>query len=178
MVGIAGSGKTTFAKSEYPSHVRVSLDDIKKSRDNVMRLVKEYESKNCNDDDDDNNGVKTNDDGIKKKKKKKNRLPEPPSMTRKAEHVLMESALVEGKDVVVDDTNLTKEIRRHHILHAKKFGYHINVVSFQNTTRARKQNAERNGRQRVPDGVLNKQLREYEPPLMEEGFDLVWALIR
>ena len=152
MVGIGGSGKTTLAKKEYPSFERISLDNIREMDfENRSKLIKSYEP-----------------DG----------LPEPLSNTRRAEHVLLAMVLGSDKDVVVDDTNLTAEIRQHHILHGKMYEYSIHAVSFQNASRAREQNLKRSGKKRLEEYVIDIHERELEPPVIEEGFDSVRTIVR
>lgn len=151
MVGIGGSGKTTLAKKEYPAFVKISLDSIREMdfKDRV-NLIKAYEP-----------------DG----------LPEPLSNTRRAEHVLLGKALASGVDLVVDDTNLTAEIRQHHILHGMMYGYSIHAISFQNTSRAREQNSKRSGKKRLKKHVIEIQKRLLEPPVVEEGFDSIRTIV-
>lgn len=151
MIGIGGSGKTTLAKKEYPTFVKASLDIIREmSFEGRTNLIKAYKP-----------------DG----------LPEPLSNTRRAEHVLLEKALASGMCVVVDDTNLTAEIRQHHILHGRMYGYSIHAVSFQNTIRAREQNYMRSGKKRLERHVIEIQKRQLEPPMIEEGFDSIRTIV-
>ena len=144
MVGIAGSGKTTLARSRYAGHAHVSLDVIKKDWDRRCGLVREYESRGCR-----GGGLSGN---------------------RKAEYVLVEDALAAGKSVVVDDTNLTAEIRAVHVGHARMHGAEVRAVYFGNAERAYRQNAARSGAERVPDCVVAKQHADLEPPEILEGY--------
>ena len=109
MVGIAGSGKTTLARSKYAGHAHVSLDVIKKNRHQKHELIREYGSRRF----------------------AGGRL----SGNRKAEYVLIEDALAAGKNVVVDDTNLTAEIRAVHVEHARMHGAEVRAVYFDNAGR-------------------------------------------
>ena len=146
MAGIAGSGKTTLAKKEYPDYIRISLDDIRRSWYERGNLVEAYKP-----------------DG----------LPVPTSNNRKAEHVLINNALRQGQNIIVDDTNLTRDIRRHHVLHAGRYGYAVHAIVFCNFERARSQNKLRHGEERVPDYVVHKMQRDFESPIMEEGFESI-----
>ena len=146
MAGIAGSGKTTLAKKEYPDYMRISLDDIKRSRSEMGSLIEAYKP-----------------DG----------LPVPASNNRKAEHVLIDNALQKGQNIIVDDTNLTRDIRRHHVLHAGKYGHVVHVIAFCNFERAKSQNKLRHGEECVPDGVVHKMQRDFESPRIEEGFESI-----
>lgn len=151
MVGIAGSGKTTLAKTEFPSFERVSLDEIRMLPHwEQHRLMELYRP-----------------DG----------LPTPTSKKRRIEHVLVDVALQQGKEIVIDDTNLTAAIRSHHIIHAKKYGYSVHAIFFQNTSRAYKQNKKRNGKKRLDNKVLNLHQIKLEPPKNEEGFDSVRTIV-
>jgi len=92
--------------------------------------------------------------------------------SRKKELKYIEECLKKGKNIVVDDTNLTREIRKQHIDLAKK--YHAKVIGiFMNTSagllyqrRMRKQDP-------FPLVVINKQLKDLETPTKEEGFDML-----
>lgn len=151
MVGIGGSGKTTLAKAEFPSFERISLDDIR-----MLPYWEQHRLMNLYMPDD---------------------LPTPTSKIRYIEHVLIDAALKKGKEVVIDDTNLTVEIRSHHIIHAKKYGYSVHAVFFQNTSRAYEQNKKRNGKKRLDNKILNIHRMELEPPRNEEGFDSVRTIV-
>lgn len=144
MVGIAGSGKTTLAHSDYAGHVHVSLDDIKADFDRRCELARLYLSRGHED-----AGLSNN---------------------RRAEYVLIDDALAAGRSVVVDDTNLTAAIRRGHIEHARAYGAAVRAVFFRDTARAYRQNARRAGGKRVPDPVLGRQSAELRPPAAGEGY--------
>lgn len=144
MVGIAGSGKTTLARSRYAGHAHVSLDAIKTDWDRRCDLIREYESRGCR-------GGSL-------------------SGNRKAEYVLIEDALAAGKSVVVDDTNLTVDIRAAHVEHARMHSAEVRAVYFRNAERAYRQNRGRSGPERVPHGVIAAQRAELEPPEIPEGY--------
>lgn len=144
MVGIAGSGKTTLARSDYADHVHVSLDVIKTDFGSRCELARIYQSRGYAD-----AGLSNN---------------------RRAEYVLIDDALAAGRSVVVDDTNLTARIRRGHIEHARAYGAAARAVFFRDTARAYRQNARRAGGERVPDPVLGRQAAELRPPAADEGY--------
>lgn len=151
MVGLPGSGKTTIACKHYPDFEKVSLDEIKNMpKHERYSLVRSYKP-----------------DG----------LPIPPSNNRKAEHVLIATALQKGLNVVIDDTNLTREIRAPHIEHASRYRYPVYAISLCNAKTAIKRNKARSGRMRVPDGIMLKMQREYEPPKMDEGFESIRTIL-
>ena len=144
MVGIAGSGKTTLARSGYPGHVHVSLDVITRDFDRRCELARLYSARGYAD-----AGLSGN---------------------RRAEYVLIDDALAAGRSVVVDDTNLTAEIRGAHIEHARAYGAVVRAVCFRDAARAYRQNAQRAGGERVPRPILGRQEAEMEPPSAGEGY--------
>lgn len=144
MVGIAGSGKSTLARSRYAGHAHVSLDTIKKDWDRRCDLIREYELRGCR-------GGSL-------------------SGNRKAEYVLVEDALAAGRSVVVDDTNLTVEIRAVHVKHARMHSADVRAVYFSNVGRAYRQNRGRSGGEKVPEWVVAAQQAELEPPEIPEGY--------
>ena len=144
MIGIAGSGKTTLARSEYADHVHASLDSLKKDFGRRHELAGLYLSRGYED-----TGLSRN---------------------RRAEYVLIDDALASGRSVVVDDTNLTAKIRRGHIDHARAHGAVARAVYFNDAARAYRQNAGRRGGERIPRRVLGIQKAELAPPAAEEGY--------
>ncbi len=144
MVGIPGSGKSTLARKIFPRHVYVSLDAIKQwSRARRQKMLDRYSG--------------SPGDTLSK--------------GRKIEHALMTEALDGDKNIVVDDTNLTCEIRRRHVELGREYGATMNVVFFQNIPRA----YERNRRRPEPleDYVLDGKRKEFEPPHKDEGFGYI-----
>ena len=92
--------------------------------------------------------------------------------SRKKELRYIEECLKGGKNVVVDDTNLTREIRKQHIDLAKKYDAKT-IGIFMNTStgllyqrRMRKPNP-------FPLVVINKQLKDLETPTKEADFDML-----
>jgi len=89
---------------------------------------------------------------------------------RKKELEYAEKCLKEGKSIVVDDTNLTKKIRKMHIDLAKKYNAKI-IGIFMNTSIG----LIKQRRWKRPDKmgmvVINKMLKEFEAPQKDEGFD-------
>ena len=147
MVGVAGSGKTTLARSAYAGHVHVSLDDLKKDWGRRSGLIERYRLGGYGGGDLSNN--------------------------RRAEYVLIERALAAGRNVVVDDTNLTAKIRAGHVEHARRHGAAVRAVCFKDAGRARRQNAMREGAERVPDWVVGMQESQREAPELEEGYESI-----
>ena len=145
MVGIPGCGKTALAKRWFRRHARISLDDIRKMpRDEQRRILKRHPS-----------------------------LQSDPRMdvARRVEYVLIDEALGRGESVAVDDTNLTRDVRRRHVNLAKMRGATVNVIYFTNNEQAFRQNDRRKAG--LPVGALRKRRDELEPPETDEGFELV-----
>ncbi len=153
MVGIAGSGKTTYATDMFPGHVQVSMDRYRKDKSWAVKrrgLIHRYDCERPL-------GSILIDSGNKK-----------------AECVLVNDALKEGRDVIVDDTNLTKKIRRPYVILAQKHRAVIRVVYFRNIRQAYARNARRvKGEDVVPKKAIDKQRDELEPPSENEGFDTI-----
>lgn len=172
MVGIAGSGKTTYTNDRFPNHARVSLDMNKKHlpRDERFRLMDRYEQGNPL-------GLERQPPGMP---------PNPAgpgyavslsgdqgSGNRRAEYVQMADFLKAGRDVVVDDTNLTRELRWPYVLLAKKHGANVRAVYFTNIRAARYRNSKRAGDDRVSEDAVTGQVARMESPTVEEWFDSI-----
>ena len=89
---------------------------------------------------------------------------------RKKEMNHIEECLKEGKSVVVDDTNLTQEIRKLHLDLAKKYNAEV-IGIFMNTSRGLIEQRRRRRADQLPEAVINRQLRDLETPTKDEGFD-------
>ena len=144
MVGISGSGKSTLAKQDFPNHVHVSLDDIR-TWDSVYRqeILDRHSSPSI----------------------------DSPKMERKIEKILITEALKGGKDVVVDDTNLTHKIRHEHVSRGWLYGAKVNAVFFDNVERAYEQN--KNRPKPLDDSILDNQCKYLKRPSKSEGFGYV-----
>ena len=126
LVGIAGSGKTTWSTKYLPHHTRISLDDIK----NHNRIL---------------------------------------------EDKMIISELEKENNIVIDDTNLTQDIRKRHIAIAKKYCTLVNTIYFCiNIQKAYGQNCKRE--KKIPYYVLDQQKKQLEIPHKEEGFEIVQFL--
>lgn len=157
MVGIAGSGKTTYANSRFPDYVHVSLDTNRKSLPLVVRrrLIQRYDRERPLD------LVNI-------------------SSNRKVECVQMDDTLKDNRSVVVDDTSLTREVRRPYVELAQKHGAAIRAVFFTNVEQAYVWNegrANKPDEDMVPKHVLDEQCERLEPPTKNEGFGSIQTFL-
>ena len=91
---------------------------------------------------------------------------------RKKELDYIEECLKEGKNVVVDDTNLTRKIRKTHIDLANKYNAKV-IGIFMNTSIGLIRQRRWRRDDHLPMVVINKQLRDLETPTKDEGFDML-----
>lgn len=92
--------------------------------------------------------------------------------TRYRERRLLEECVKEKRDLVIDNTNLTKEDRMRYIPLLKENGYKITAVYFRSSVR---ESLERNNRRerQVPDLAIKGAAKRLEMPFYEEGFDKI-----
>ena len=147
MIGIPGNGKTTLAEVAFPDHVHISLDALKRfpasRRHKLQRRCEKGEPPHAM--------------GL--------------SRNRRMEYVMVHDALKGDRNIVIDDTNVTEEIRSVHISLAQEYGASIKAIFFTNTQQAYVRNAGRKGR--LDDAVLDRFLGKMEPPRMSEGFEFI-----
>ena len=91
---------------------------------------------------------------------------------REKEMNYIEQCLKQGKSIVVDDTNLTKDIRRMHIDMAKKYNAKI-IGIFMNTSIGLLHQRRMRRNKQFPLVAINRQLKELETPMKDEGFDML-----
>ena len=89
---------------------------------------------------------------------------------RKKEIEYIEGCLKQGKNVVVDDTNLTRSIRKTHVDLAKKYDAQV-IGIFMNTSAGIIEQRRTRRNKQFPMAVINKQLKDLETPNKDEGFD-------
>jgi len=89
---------------------------------------------------------------------------------RKKEQEYIEKCLSQGKNVVIDDTNLTAVIRKQHIDLARKYNARVRGI-LMNTSRGLLEKRQRSRRDPFPLSVIYKQLNQLETPVIDEGFD-------
>jgi len=91
---------------------------------------------------------------------------------RKKEMNYIEQCLKQGKSIVVDDTNLTKDIRKMHIDMAKKYNAKM-IGVFMNTSIGLLHQRRMRRNEQFPLVAINRQLKEIETPTKDEGFDVL-----
>lgn len=89
---------------------------------------------------------------------------------RKDELEYIEKCLLQGKNVVIDDTNIAVSIRKQHIDLAKKYNAKIRGI-FMNTSTPLLEKRQRSRRDPFPLSAIYKQLKNLETPTTDEGFD-------
>ncbi len=98
------------------------------------------------------------------------------NFNRKLEMNLIEGCLKLGKNIVVDDTNLTRKIRKPHIELARKYNSRV-VGIYMNTPK----DVLAHRRWIRPDNVdmivINKMLKDLEIPDKREGFDELHVIV-
>jgi len=83
-------------------------------------------------------------------------------------------ALEEGKNVVIDNTNPSSDIRAPLIALGKRHNARIIACYFECSVRAAiVRNRQRQGKGRVPDVAIFTTQKKLQPPVAEEGFDEV-----
>jgi len=90
---------------------------------------------------------------------------------------LVTAALAEGRSIVVDNTNLTPELRK--ALIEIGHGAGVPVVAYYFKAKlgsCLERNRTRIGRARVPDWVIAVASRRLKPPTPEEGFDAIFQV--
>jgi predicted kinase len=87
---------------------------------------------------------------------------------------LVAAALSEGRDVVVDNTNVSRASRAPLIALGRRFGARVVAYFFPiDAQTALARNERREGRARVPAVAIFAARKRLEPPAVEEGFDAV-----
>lgn len=143
-VGLPGTGKSTYINQKYKKHLIVSND----------KLVEAYGKKN-------NMTYNEAFDAIGRDKiiamGKRN----------------FQKALKTGRDIVLDNTNLTKKIRKQYLDMAPP-NYKLVAVVFK--LKSKELNKRLKGREKetgkhIPPDVMKKMKGDYEEPSKAEGFD-------
>ena len=145
MVGISGSGKTTLSELAFPNHAHVSLDVLRMiSTPEKIDMLEQHKHMSC---------------------------CKELSNERKRACVLLHKYLSEGRNVIIDDTNLTKDIRARHISTTQSYGGTVRAVHFTNTSQAVNYNRKR--MKSLNDSVLSEQREKIITPTNKEGFEYI-----
>jgi predicted kinase len=97
--------------------------------------------------------------------------------TRRREDILINACIQAGQRFVVDNTNPTRGSRQKYIEAAKTSGFRLVSYYFiPDPEAAIRRNAERTGRQRVPDKAIHATARKLEVPTYDEGFDEIYLV--
>ena len=91
-----------------------------------------------------------------------------------ARRTLNLDALINGKDIVIDNTNTTRKSRRKYIELAKTLGLQVHAVYLKCPLDvALLRNSRRIGKEHVPDRAIIMYHRILQEPTLDEGFDSV-----
>jgi bifunctional polynucleotide phosphatase/kinase len=94
--------------------------------------------------------------------------------SRHKEDIEISIALVNGKDIVIDNTNTTRKSRRKYIELAKTLGLQVDAVYLKCPLDvALLRNSRRIGKEHVPDRAIIMYHRILQEPTLDEGFDSV-----
>ena len=122
LIGIPGSGKSTFSATHFPQEYARISRDVLRTRARVANALAE--------------------------------------------------ALRARRNIVIDNTNVSRLERERFILPAREAGYRVAGYYFQSRIEdCLKRNAQRHGIARVPDVAIFARARDLELPSFDEGFD-------
>ena len=141
LIGLPTSGKSTFSSNpKYSKYVRVSSDDI------LQEVAKERQQSY-------NTVFKGN--------------------IRFAQIAMMKvlrKAIEDGKNIIWDQTSLTRKQRREKLKHIPPHYKKTAVYFIVDLKTALQRNTQRPGKV-IPPEILERMIKEYELPVLEEGFD-------
>lgn len=142
MVGLPGSGKSTVIRKWYPNHVVVSSDDI------IEKLAAA--------------DGKTYDEVFQQ------------YIGRASGEMksTLRDAVENNKDIVWDQTNLSKKKRRG-ILQQIPSHYRVVAVVFNIPDKVRAERAAQRTGKTIPDHVMRSMEQSYDPVTKDEGFDKI-----
>ena len=83
---------------------------------------------------------------------------------------VLRKAIEDGKSIIWDQTNLTKKQRREKLKHIPDTYKKTAVYFIVDLETALKRNTQRPGKVILPE-ILERMIKEYELPVLEEGFD-------
>ena len=91
---------------------------------------------------------------------------------RGIENVMIKDHLKQQHNIVIDDTNLTRDIRSKHIILAKKYDAKITAV-FIDTSMSKILINNKNREDPRPEPALFHMQKQLEEPCKDEGFDFI-----
>lgn len=92
--------------------------------------------------------------------------------TKTREMALFQTGLSVGVDLVIDDSNVTREVRSAFIAPARTIGYRVVGYYFSSKLGdAQERNASRVDAERIPRAGVGDKWKQLELPTLEEGFD-------
>ena len=95
--------------------------------------------------------------------------------TRRREKDLVAECIGKHASFVVDDTNLTRDVRSMFLAPARDAGYRVTGLFFRSViAESAARNSLREGRERIPSHVIAASSNKLELPSIEEGFDELW----
>lgn len=99
--------------------------------------------------------------------------------TRNKERLAIENAISLGRNIVIDNTNPTKEDRQRYIPMLRAAGYRIKGYFFESRVQdSIRRNAQRTGKARVPNAAIAATSNKLELPSKDEGFDELYFIAR
>lgn len=102
-----------------------------------------------------------------------------PLHTRNKERLAIENAISLGRNIVIDHTNPTKEDRQRYIPMLRAAGYRIKGYFFESRVQdCVRRNAQRTGKERVPNAAIAATSNKLELPRKDEGFDELYFIAR
>ena len=141
LVGVPTSGKSTFSNQQkYSKYIRISSDDI------LQEVAKERQQSY-------NTVFKGN--------------------IRFAQIAMMKvlrKAIEDGKNIIWDQTSLTRKQRKEKLKHIPAHYKKTAVYFIVDLKTALQRNTQRPGKV-IPPEILERMIKEYELPTLEEGFD-------
>lgn len=99
--------------------------------------------------------------------------------TRNKEMIAIEACIANGKSLVIDNTNPTKKDRERYISKLKEAGYQVVGYFFESKVQdCIRRNAERTGKECVPNMAIAATSNKLEMPSYDEGFDKLYFVKR
>ena len=97
--------------------------------------------------------------------------------TRKREAILLHACISAKQSFVIDNTNLSRELRLGYITIAKQAGFRVSGYFFSTSLKeALARNALRKGKARIPPVAVAGALKRMESPELDEGFDELYRV--